>query len=416
MGAAAVTLRGMRARPFPDRTVNAAFAAAERAAPDPVGRCAGSIGHARQAVVLVFAAALAACAAAPRGQASRGQAPRAQGTAAGAPAAATRPSPAPVTPLSPADIAARGLPTVVTIRTDSSLGTGFVIRPDGWIATNLHVIIGGGHVKVTLRDLRGDRDLEVVDVIAASPEHDLAIVRVEAHGLPAVALGNSDAMRPGDTVVAIGNPFGLEDTVSNGLVSARRKVDDDTEVLQISAPIAPGSSGGPIFNEHGEVIGVATAVLEQGQNLNFGMPARYLVPMMKDPDPVPYPAFAKLVAQVRANSAPKPRQRMHASYALSTLDGCTMDAQKLIVHMVSDAVDAGAPLFNAGNATACYHVYDGAASDLARKLPAACHGPTRALAEAQRHAAGLGDPSAQAWAIRDAFDGLIEVVLKKQPK
>lgn len=343
---------------------------------------------------------LAACTASPR--------PHAKVAAASAPAT----PPPPPRPLSTADIAAHGLPAVVTIRTDETLGTGFVVRADGWIATNLHVIVGGPHVKVTLRDLRGDRELEVLEVLAASPEHDLALLRVQAHGLPVVSLGDSDAMRPGDSVVAIGNPLGLEDTVSNGLVSARRTLDAGVEVLQISAPIAPGSSGGPIFNDRGEVIGVATAVLEQGQNLNFGMPARYLVPMMKDPEPVPFPEFAKLILQVRAASAPKARHK-HPTYPPSILDGCGADAQKLIVHMVSEAVDAGAPLFNAGNTTACYHVYDGAASDLARKLPAACRGPTRALAEAQKRAASLGDPSAQAWAIRDAFDALMEVVLKK---
>ncbi len=319
---------------------------------------------------------------------------------------------APARSLSPADIAARGLPSIVTIRTDQSLGTGFVVRADGWIATNLHVIVGGAHVKVTLRDLRGDRELDAIEVIAASMEHDLAVVRVEAHGLPVLALGDSDAVRPGDSVVAIGNPFGLEDTVSNGLVSARRRIDADLEVLQISAPIAPGSSGGPLFNERGEVIGVATAVLQQGQNLNFGMPVRYLAPLMKDPSPVSFADFAKFVAKIRESGAPK-AQRKRPSYAAAMLDGCSIDAQKLIVRMVSEAIDTGAPLFNAGKPDGCYHVYDGAASDLERKLPATCRGPVRALAEAQKRAAAQSDPNAQAWAMRDAFDALIEVVIRR---
>jgi hypothetical protein len=353
---------------------------------------------------LLFVLALAGCAATAR--------PHAKAAAMAPPPAA---APAPARSLSVADIAARGLPSVVTIRTEETLGTGFVVRADGWIATNMHVIVGGPHVKVTLRDIRGDRELEVVEVLAASPEHDLALVRVEARGLPVVSLGDSDAMRPGDSVVAIGNPLGLEDTVSNGLVSARRTLEAGVEVLQISAPIAPGSSGGPIFNEKGEVIGIATAVLEQGQNLNFGMPARYLAPMMKDPDPVPFPEFAKLIAQLRASAGPKQRRKRPA-LAQSTLEGCSLDAQKLIVHMVSDAIDAGAPLFNAGNTSACYHVYDGAASDLERKLPPSCRGPSRTLAEAQKRAAGLADPSAQAWAMRDAFDALIDVVMKNKGK
>jgi serine protease Do len=324
-------------------------------------------------------------------------------------------APAPPRPMSPADIAARGLPSIVTIRTEQTLGTGFVVRADGWIATNLHVIVGGPRVKVTLRDIRGDRELDAVEVIAASPEHDLALVRVEAHGLPALALGDSDAIRPGDSIVAIGNPFGLEDTVSNGLVSARRHVDADVEILQISAPIAPGSSGGPIFNDRGEVIGVATAVLDKGQNLNFGMPVRYLAPMMKDPSPVSFADFARLIAQIRETHAPR-TARKHPAYAPATLDGCSVDAQKLIVRMVSEAIDTGAPLFNAGKAEGCYHVYDGAASDLERKLPAGCRGPARALADAQKRAAAQGDPSAQAWTMRDAFDALIEAVARRQTR
>ncbi len=327
----------------------------------------------------------------------------------GAPPAQTA---APVAPasLSPADIAARSLPAIVTIRTARSLGTGFLVRADGWIATNLHVVVGGPRVVVTLRD---GRELPIVEVLAASPDHDLALVRVDAHGLPVLALGNSDAMRPGDPVVAIGNPMGLEDTVSNGLVSARRRVDGGLEVLQVSAPIAPGSSGGPIFNDRGEVIGVATAVLTGGQNLAFGVPTAYLAPMIRDPAPMPFSEFAALLAHVREASTPKVRRSV-PHHPVSLLDGCTQDAQKLAVKMLGEAIEAGAPLYNQGNPAACYHVYDGAAADLGRRLPPACKGPARALGDAQKHAASLADPVAQAWAMRDAFDGLLDVIARKQ--
>ncbi len=328
--------------------------------------------------------------------------------------------PAPVTPaagstLTPAQIASRSTPSVVTIRTERSLGTGFVVRQDGWIATNMHVIVGDPssaltRVTVTLPD---DRELEVVEVLAASPEHDLALVRVDAKGLPVLGLGDSNAMHPGDPVVAIGHPLGLEDTVSNGLVSARRDVGEGFEVLQVSAPIAPGSSGGPLINEHGEVIGIATAVLDGGQNLNFAVPVRYLVPMMHHPSPMAFSEFATLITQLRAASVPKVERKI-PHHPLSTLDGCSQDAQKVIVAMLGDAIEAGAPLYNAGKASGCYHVYDGAASDLARKLPASCKGPVHVLADAQKRAAALGDPGAQAWAMRDAFDGLLDVVARKQ--
>ncbi|HEX3771442.1 MAG TPA: trypsin-like peptidase domain-containing protein [Polyangiaceae bacterium] len=310
--------------------------------------------------------------------------------------------------LSPAEIASRALPAIVTMKTEQSLGTGFVIRSDGWIATNLHVIVGGPRLRATI----ADRELDVVEVLAASPEHDLAVVRVEATGLPVLVLGDSDKMRPGDSVVAIGNPLGLENTVSNGLISARRKFDRGVEVLQISAPIAPGSSGGPIFNDHGEVIGIATAVLEEGQNLNFGMPVAYLAPMLKAPEPVPFPEFARLIAQIRQAAAP--RAHKHPMLPASLLDGCSVDAQRLMVHMISDAIDTGAPLYNEGKIASSYHVYDGAASDLARRLPPGCRGPVRVIGDAQKRAAGLSDASAQAWAMREVFDALVDVVMRKQ--
>jgi len=220
-------------------------------------------------------------------------------------------------------------------------------------------------------------------------------------------------MRPGDPVVAIGNPMGLEDTVSNGLVSARRKVDHGLEVLQVSAPIAPGSSGGPLFNERGEVIGVATAVVEGGQNLAFGMPVRYLVPMMDKPAPIPFAEFATLIARLREANAPKLRRNV-PHHPLSLLDGCPQEAQRLTVKMLGEAIEAGAPLYNGGKPEACYHVYDGAASDLVRKYGSVCRGAARALGDAQRHAATVVEPTAQAWAMRDAFDGLLDVIARKQ--
>src|SRR5690606_38774893 len=153
---------------------------------------------------------------------------------------------------------------VVTIRGDGSLGAGFLVRDDGWIATNFHVIAGIPDLEVVLSD---ESEHPVLEVLAFDEERDLAIIRIHApRKLPLLPLGDSGAVRPGDPVVAIGHPLGLADTVSNGLVSAVRVVDPALTLLQISAPIAPGSSGGPLFNERGEVIGVAAAVATQGQN------------------------------------------------------------------------------------------------------------------------------------------------------
>jgi hypothetical protein len=343
----------------------------------------------RGPILLVLLLAIAGCAHAPKAQPAQ---PAAHAT------------------LTPAQIAARALPAVVTMRTEQVLGTGFVVRADGWIATNLHVVVGGPQAKVTLRD---GRELDVVEVLNASMDYDLVLVRVEAKGLPTLTLGDSDAMRPGDPVVAIGNPMGLEDTVSNGLVSGRRKLDAGVELLQVSAPISPGSSGGPLINDRGEVIGIAEQVLVEGQNLNFGVPIRYLLPMMKKPEPVPFSEFAALIAQLAAAHRPKAGAGT-PHLPMSILDGCSQDAQRLVVKMLGDAIQAGAPLYNAHNPDGCYHVYDWAASDLERKLPPTCKGPIKVLAEVQKRAGAMSDPDSQAWAMRHAFDGLLEVIARKQ--
>src|SRR5262249_7963339 len=173
----------------------------------------------------------------------------------------------------PAQIAAGATPAIVSIQSSDSLGTGFVVRADGWIATNLHVIAGADQLVVVLPD---KSEHPVHQVIAWDDDRDLAILKIDATKLPVLTLGDSTRVHAGDPVVAIGHPLGLEDTVSNGLVSAVRVVDEGLTVLQISAPIAPGSSGGPLFNERGEVIGVAAALITEGQNLNFGVPSQYL--------------------------------------------------------------------------------------------------------------------------------------------
>jgi serine protease Do len=135
--------------------------------------------------------------------------------------------------------------------------------------------------------------------------------------------------------------------------------------------------------------------------------------MIKQPAPIPFSEFATLVAQLRRQARTK-IDRNVINHPLSLLDGCPIQAQKAVVRLLGGAIEAGAPLYNEGNPAACYHMYDGAASDLLRKLPATCKGPARVLGDAQKHAASLNDASAQAWALRNAFDGLLQVIARKQ--
>ncbi|NNL68106.1 MAG: DegQ family serine endoprotease [Myxococcales bacterium] len=163
-------------------------------------------------------------------------------------------------------------------RTIPSLGTGFVISQDGYIVTNNHVVADVDTIKVIFND---ERELEA-EIIGRDPKTDIALIRViSADELVALPLGDSDSVRPGDWVVAIGNPFGLEHTVTAGIVSAKgRNIGQGPydDFIQTDAAINPGNSGGPLLNLRGEVIGINTAINPRANTIGFAVP----VNMAKD--------------------------------------------------------------------------------------------------------------------------------------
>ena len=158
-------------------------------------------------------------------------------------------------------------------------GSGFLISKDGHVVTNYHVIKNGDSALVKLPN----GSFFVVDgVLASDKSRDVAIIKANGTDFRPLTLGDSDRLQVGEEVVAIGNPLSLESTVSNGIVSAIRTVDDEGgKFVQITAPISPGSSGGPLFNMAGEVIGITTSHLKGGENLNFAIPINDVKPMLR---------------------------------------------------------------------------------------------------------------------------------------
>jgi len=207
-----------------------------------------------------------------------------------------------------ADLAERVSPAVVSIRTEmrnqpfgrrrfhpfedflpgppmprgGGVGSGFVIRSDGLIATNEHVIRNAEQIEVEF----GDGAKRLAKVIGLDEKTDIALIQVEAkEPLPTVAFGDSDAVRPGDWVVAIGNPFDLDHTVTAGIVSAKHRslLGSYDDYIQTDAAINPGSSGGPLLNLSGEVIGINTAIREGANTVGFTIPinmAKQLLPQL----------------------------------------------------------------------------------------------------------------------------------------
>ena len=156
-------------------------------------------------------------------------------------------------------------------RMEQSLGSGVIVTPDGYILTNNHVVAGADAVKVATSD---EREFEA-RVIGTDPMTDLAVIKIEAQGLPTLALGDSDKVRVGQVVLAIGDPFGLSGTVTMGIVSARGRskmgITDYEDFIQTDAAINPGNSGGALINLNGELIGINTAIFSRsGGNMGIG--------------------------------------------------------------------------------------------------------------------------------------------------
>lgn len=178
---------------------------------------------------------------------------------------------------SPTEIAREALPAVVEVVTYKSSGerlgggSGFLVGHEGLVVTSHHVLEGAVRAEVLLHT---GEVFEVVHVAAADDRRDLAVLRIAGYGLPTVWLGHSRHIEPGDPVVVIGSPLGLTNTVTHGLMSAERDF-EGRRVLQISAPISSGSSGGPVFDDRGRVVGVLAGFHRRGQNVNFAVPIEY---------------------------------------------------------------------------------------------------------------------------------------------
>jgi serine protease Do len=161
-------------------------------------------------------------------------------------------------------------------RREKALGSGVIVSPEGYILTNNHVVDGATDVKVTLSDKREFQ----ARVVGADPKTDVAVLKIESERLTPLALGDSSRVEVGDVAIAVGNPFGVGQTVTKGIISAKGRgglgIEDYEDFLQTDAPINPGNSGGALVNDRGELIGINTAIISHGsggsQGIGFAVP------------------------------------------------------------------------------------------------------------------------------------------------
>lgn len=194
--------------------------------------------------------------------------------------------------------------TVVTInvlREDgkTASATGFVISPQGFVATAAHSLDKANLVNLTFSNGAISEEAKII-ALAKNPKIDLAILQVPVNYVPSVTFKNSNTVEAGQEIAVIGSPKRLQNTITNGLISQLRNISNVT-VFQISAPISPSSSGSPVFNKEGQVIGIAISSLEEAnvQNINFAVPSNYLLQMMSENNITPQLAKGKAPNKVQ---------------------------------------------------------------------------------------------------------------------
>lgn len=204
-----------------------------------------------------------------------------------------------------------------------SQGSGFVLTSEGLAGSNYHVLKGAARVLASSSD---GRVYEVGSIEGADLDKDLVVFQLyprgsstRPHDLKHVVLGSSANLSVGEKVIAIGSPQGLKNTVSDGILSALREV-DGTHILQITAPVSPGSSGGPVLNSAGEMIGIATFQLKRGQNLNFAVAVDYLKPLLEQNLQISVSDFQSIVGDRTRRSAVRSAEASASSVSDQQVD------------------------------------------------------------------------------------------------
>ncbi len=248
-------------------------------------------------------------------------------------AAAKSEKPSPIAPakLTTAQIADRATPSVVIVENfnedgeKAEQGSGYVFSGDGIVITNYHVIRGAKSLSVKVP---GSEPYRVDSVLGYEIDHDVAALQVLGNSLPAPPTDTIEEPKVGDRVVAIGAPLGLENTVSEGIVSALRDA-GTIHIIQTTASISPGSSGGPLLNEYGKVIGLTTSTVRDGQSLNFVVSARHVSELLRRRQPM---SLEEMLSQTRV-SEPLPsstimvpaRNAMQLSFTVNGQRGALLE-------------------------------------------------------------------------------------------
>jgi len=297
--------------------------------------------------------------------------------------------------LSATQIYQRVVQSLVSIETPTGQATAFAVMDGKLLVTNLHAVAGQKELKLTSH--QGDK-LQFLGVLAFDRKWDLAVLQVD-QALPALSLRATDAVTSGEKVFALGNPLGFEATISDGIVSGVREHMAGMRVLQITAAISPGSSGGPIVAEDGDVIGVATFVVRGGENLGFAMPNRYIRELLTAKPGLSREAFATATAADDQSGKNLFQSGLYAHCPTADLTSVTK--------VLGSAVSALEPLLAQGSYGPGLYVFRGATDELSRQLSGKCPAPREQLRHAERTTENLPSERVRLLVLKDLLDAML---------
>ncbi|WP_164014818.1 S1 family peptidase [Pyxidicoccus trucidator] len=300
----------------------------------------------------------------------------------------------------PRDALVLASPSLVVLEVEGRTASGFVATAEGHLVTSLHAVSGARSIGAVMAD--GVRS-EVVQVVALDERRDLAVLRLPLPDIvPALPLVPGPLPAEGDTVYvlrAVGRPA---PEVRSQEVRAVQVLGDWLTLLELTRTIPEESSGGPVLDSRGTVVGVATAALANGRSLGLVIPTRYVMPMLR----------ATSTAPLSVLEGPRRRAgrvRQVPQHPLSVLEGASPGTVEAIGSALSQAINVGAPAYNRGDVEACYRLYARTAEQLI-DARGDCPGAQRALRDGLLRCVELTDADDRAWALRDTFDGLLDVI------
>lgn len=298
-------------------------------------------------------------------------------------------------------IAAQAAESIVLLQFGKAYGIGFVASDDGLIVTSLHVVMGEKKVTAHLAD---GRAVDVRLVGGLDTRRDLAVLKLDVPGLPSLPRGPKRLVEEGTPVLVFGMvEEGQRTRWAPAKVTAVQVLGGWLTIYRLEGELPPDASGGPLLSATGEVLGVVTVAETEDGTAVLGVPLRYVTPMLEEK------AFRPLTALTPPRRPATKREI--PDHPITILEGSSASGLEVMMEAIASAISVGAPAYNQGNVEACYRVY----RETARRLISEhgnCPGPRKALEQGLRRAAAMKDVDARAWAMRDAFDGLMAVMEK----